>query len=361
MAQNSYNLLRFLCIILLLHLLFTNADAQGVVGKSFKDKNHEYYDSLKTMNYDRLFPIWGSRVYKKGYDLPLPFGIMVNSFYGIQGIDMSNMHLGINTSDTSLGPVDMSNIIKFSEVNSRIYNVNLRADLFVFPFLNVYALLGVAPYVQTSVVLSEPIALTSEPKQKGWFYGFGLMGVTSAGPLWFSADYNATWSDMQLLESKVFTQLLGLRVGHVFRLKNPRSNISVWAGTMGIFLNSGTQGQIALNDVFDGIDQSKVDAIKDSYQDWYSELNPLQKQVVDKIVEKLEDKVAGDPLRDVTITYSMDKTPSAKFAGLMGMQYQINKSWQLRAESNFISGGNRYSVLVSLNYRFLGVKKKSDS
>lgn len=311
------------------------------------------------MNYDRLFPIWGSRVYKKGYDIPFPFGIMVNNFYGIQGIDISNISIGINTPTNSYGPADMSGIITFKEVNSQIYNMNLRADLFVFPFLNVYALVGTAPYVQTSVTLAEPVALTSEPKQTGWFYGFGAMGMTSAGPLWFSADYNATWSDMQLLENKVFTQLVGLRMGHLFRLKNPKRNISIWAGTMGIFLNSGTTGQIALNDVFSDIDQSKIDAIKDSYQNWYGDLNPLQKQIVDEIVDKLEDKLAGNPLQDATISYSMDKTPSSKFAGLVGIQYQINKSWQLRTESNFISGGgSRYSILASVNYRFLGFKKK---
>jgi len=36
------------------------------------------------------------------------------------------------------------------------------------------------------------------------------------------------------------------------------------------------------------------------------------------------------------------------------MQYQINKTWQFRAEGGL---GNRKSILLSLNYRFMGFKK----
>ncbi len=40
---------------------------------------------------------------------------------------------------------------------------------------------------------------------------------------------------------------------------------------------------------------------------------------------------------------------------LVGTQYQLNKHWQLRAEGGVV--GDRKSLLLSLNYRFLGFKK----
>ncbi|MGA9271451.1 MAG: hypothetical protein WBV45_12585 [Lutimonas sp.] len=35
----------------------------------------------------------------------------------------------------------------------------------------------------------------------------------------------------------------------------------------------------------------------------------------------------------------------------IGIQYQLNKRWMLRSEGGII--GNRKSILLSLNYRFL--------
>lgn len=349
--------IRISIVLLLIASLSSVGSAQKLAEK-FKARHQDYFDSLKTMDYDYLFPILGDRVYKKGIDIPLPFGIMVNNFYGTQGIEISNMRLGVITSDTTLGPADLSNVIKFESVDANILNLNIRADLYVLPFLDVYALFGYAPYVQTKVVLGEPISLTSEPKQTGFNYGLGVMAAGAVGPIWVSGDYNITWSNMQLLESRVLTQLLGFRMGHAFRLKDPKKNISVWIGAMGIFLNSGTKGQIALNDALDDIDQAKIDEIKDSYNDWYNDLGRVEQEVVDAIMEGLQDRVDGN-LRDLTVTYEMDKTPSVKFAGLVGAQYQFNKNWQLRVESNCISAGHRYSVLASINYRFPGLKKKS--
>ncbi len=342
----------------LLALVPGHLQAQNVSTLPLGDKYKHYYDSLKNMEYDRVFPILGKKAYKAGFDVPFPLGVMVNSFYGTQNIDISNIHVGFRGPDGTLGPVDLSNVIHFQSVSAKGLNMNARADMWVFPFLNVYALLGVLPNAETKVVLDKPVSITSNPSQSGMTYGFGIMGAGGVGPVWIQADFNFTWANMQLLENKVFTRISGVRVGHTFRLKDPQKNISFWMGAMAIILNNETKGEIALADVFPDIDQSKIDEIKASYENWYDDLGPAQKQVMDKIVEKLQDKVNGLHLKDDYITYEMDKKPSSRWAGLAGAQYQFSKRWQLRVESNFISGGDRYSVLASINYRFFGAKTK---
>lgn len=124
---------------------------------------------------------------------------------------------------------------------------------------------------------------------------------------------------------------------------------------MGLFINNETIGQIPLSDVFPAISQEKVDEIKQSYANWYTGLSPLQQQVANSIVQKLQDKVNGLPTDGVYITYQLDKKLRSRWAGLLGVQYQFNKSWQLRTESNFI--GTRFSIMLSVNYRFMGFKK----
>ncbi len=57
------------------------------------------------------------------------------------------------------------------------------------------------------------------------------------------------------------------------------------------------------------------------------------------------------------VQYGMDKQVKQHWNGLIGLQYQINKNWQLRTEGGVI--GDRKSFLLSLNYRILGFKKKA--
>ena len=163
---------------------------------------------------------------------------------------------------------------------------------------------------------------------------------------------------MELLKNKVFTQVVGIRLGQVFPSKvSPQRNVSVWVGAMAIILNNETNGEVSLDEALPDIPQGKVDEIKQSYSEWYNKLSPVGQKVADKIVEKLEDKLSGISTADTYITYEMDKAPKSRWAGLVGAQYQFNKRWQLRAESNFISDA-RFSILLSVNYRFQGFKKK---
>jgi hypothetical protein len=65
-------------------VLVNIVSAQNASIKHLSNKHQRYYDSLKNMNCDRVFPIYGERVYRKGFDIPFPFVIMINNFYGVQ-------------------------------------------------------------------------------------------------------------------------------------------------------------------------------------------------------------------------------------------------------------------------------------
>ena len=359
MKRTGVMFARWCCLPLGFFIISLALNGQSVARKHISDKHQAYYDSLKNMKYDRLLPVWGDRVYKKGFDIPFPFGIMINNFYGVQKMDISNIKIGIRDGDSTRGPVDLSKVIQFSDVEARVYNLNIRADAWIFPFLNVYLLANYLPKATTEVNLSKPVTLSTTAEQDGWAYGFGIMGAGGVGPFWLQADYNATWADMQLLDNKVFTQIIGIRLGHVIpNNKDPQKNMSFWIGAMGMFLNNETVGEIALADLFPGLPQSKIDEIKQSYADWYNDLTPPQQKVAEKIVNKLQDRLNGINVDDTYIMYTLDKKPATTWAGVVGAQYQFNKKWQLRAESNCIGEG-RFSILLSINYRFLGFKKKS--
>jgi hypothetical protein len=345
------------CVMMTVVMMGTHAIYAQVPRKYTNERHKHYHDSLMNMNYNYVFPLLGDKVYKRGFDIPFPFGIMINSFYGWQGIDISNINIGIKGPNKTLGPANLDNIIEFSDVKATALNVNLRADMYVLPFLNVYALLSYLPYAKTHVQLSKPINLTAEPKQHGWVYGAGAMCAFGFGPVWMSVDYNVTWANMELLENKVFTQVAGIRIGHVFSGKtNAESNVSVWMGMMGMFLNNNTVGSIAMSEIFPDMTQQQVDETRQNYNN-EGTITPIQKEILDEITQKIRDRINRLPVNDTYITYQMNKAPKSKWAGLVGAQYQFNKRWQLRSECNFISS-ERFSIMASVNYRFLGFKKQ---
>ena len=145
--------------------------------------------------------------------------------------------------------------------------------------------------------------------------------------------------------------VVGIRFGKTFTFKNkPESNIAVWAGGMYVKMASETRGQISLGEAIPGLGDVS-DQIVSNYNDWYSELSIVQQRVVDASpVPAIIDRIDASDGSTI-IRYGMDKQVSQNWNGVVGIQYQYNKHWMLRSEAGIL--GNRKSLLLSLNYRFL--------
>lgn len=311
-----------------------------------------YKDSLKQIEYNYLFPILGQGAYKKGFDIPYPAGFMGNFFWSKQGITIDNFELGLKTDnqDIPLTPVDF---IGFGDNTNTAVSVNVRPDLWVLPFLNVYGIFGWGNS-NTEVNLIKPLNFTSVVEQNLSTYGFGILGAGGVGPVWISVDANFTWNKPELLDEAVQVNVLGLRVGHTFVFnQKPDSNIAVWVGGMRVKMNSKTAGEIRLGDALPGLEEKSEQIVTD-YNDWYDanydDLSLLQKKVVDEVFDPIVDRIDNAD-GNAIIRYGMDKQVKELWNGLIGVQYQINKSWMLRSEAGLI--GDRKSFLLSLNYRFL--------
>ena len=274
---------------------------------------------------------------------------MANYMWMKQGIDITNMQLGVKTDvlDVPLTSVDF---ISFGENTNTSYSVNVRPDLWIFPFLNVYGILGFGNST-TEVNLVAPINLTSVVDQGIRTAGFGVMGAGGIGPVWFSVDANFTWNKPELLDEATRVNVVGIRFGKTFTFKNkPESNIAVWAGGMYVKMASETRGQISLGEAIPGLGDVS-DQIVSNYNDWYSELSIVQQRVVDASpVPAIIDRIDASDGSTI-IRYGMDKQVSQNWNGVVGIQYQYNKHWMLRSEAGIL--GNRKSLLLSLNYRFL--------
>jgi len=338
-------------VLSILSLFFYNNQVQAQYASTkIKTKHQRYTDSLKQVEYKYLFPFLGQGAYTKGFDIPYPAGAMANYMWIDQRLIIDNLQLGLKTDnlDIPLTPVDF---IEFGENTNTSYTFNVRPDIWVLPFLNVYGIFGYGKS-HTEVNLVAPIELKSVVDQGISTVGVGILGAAGIGPIWVSVDANWTWNKPDLLDEPVSVNVLGLRFGNTFVFKNkPESNIALWTGGMRIVMGAETRGEIKLIDALPTETWDRRDQIVEEYNIWYDELTPAKKALVDntaipEIIDRLE---AADG--DSIIRYGIDKRAKEEWNVLFGIQYQYNKHWMLRSEAGLI--GDRKSFLLSLNYRFL--------
>ncbi|MEA1898867.1 MAG: hypothetical protein U9N53_14505, partial [Bacteroidota bacterium] len=277
--------------------------------KKVRTKNQVYTDSLKNVNYDYIFPILGQGAYSQGFDIPYPVGIMVNGLWMDQGILIDNMQLGLltDTRDITLTPVDF---IGFGDNTNTSYSMNVRPDIWIFPFLNVYGLFGVGNS-HTEVFLTNPIEMKSVVDQGIRTMGFGVMGAAGIGPMWLSVDANFTWNKPELLDKATRVNVLGIRMGHTFVFKNhPERNIGLWVGGMRLAMATETNGAIKMIDALPPETWDRADEIVADYWDWYNGLNPITDpgkilvadELLTPIIESIDNADGSSVIR-----YGMDK------------------------------------------------------
>lgn len=95
------------------------------------------------IEYDRTFPIWGEKLINRGYKLPLPIGISIIGVHNTQDQTITDLNLAIGKGaappeDVELRPFPAVSI----DSESITQSAQLKADLWVLPFLNVFASIG---------------------------------------------------------------------------------------------------------------------------------------------------------------------------------------------------------------------------
>jgi len=346
-------MIKYLLLIVTFIILSSSLFSQ-YASRKFSSKQQDYIDSIKQVEYNYIFPIWGQGAYKSGFDIPYPAGIMANFIYLKQGLILEDMQLGLKTDNVDIPLTDVS-FIEFGENTSTVWSTNVRPDLWIFPFLNVYGIFGYGQS-NTLVNLEYPITFQSSVDQNIRTAGFGVTGAFGLGPLWVALDGSWTWNKPDLLEKPVLTKVFGVRVGHSIVFHNkPESNIAVWVGGMRLRMAAETVGEIQMYEALPQDVWDRKDDFVQDYWNWYNGLDPLNPgdklkiKAADEILTPIVDKV--DALDgDAIVRYGMNKRPAEEWNMVLGVQYQVNKRWIVRTEGGII--GDRKSLLLSFNYRF---------
>jgi hypothetical protein len=372
-------ILRKSFLIFLLAILSSIAFSQVYTNKEVGKKNEAAIDSLKNSEYPFLLPIWGKKVTKLGYNLPYSAGVGINYLWQKSELIIENLQIGFNN-----GPqYNLDEIVRFNQATSEAKIVNVRPDLWVLPFLNVYGIFGSSKPTTTvgfgiwvpdsSNNWTEITNYTTKAEFAATTLGFGMTPTIGVGNGWIALDMNVAWTDVSALEKPVFTYVFGPRFGKAFKFKKPEQTIALWVGGFRVKFSSDTKGSISLSEVIPpgGETAAKIDAAQLKVTEkqagvntWWNNLTPPQQSnPVNKAKYETANRVltrAGEILNSAegaignisssTIQYSLDKRVKDMWNFIIGTQFQLNKHWMLRGEYGFL--GSRQQFLGGLQYRF---------
>ncbi|SEW43679.1 hypothetical protein [Chitinophaga arvensicola] len=325
-------------------LLAASAMAQAGAGNKMGDADKHYKDSLRRAGYPYRFPILGSKMVEKGFSLQYPVGAMLNLMGGSQEVNITDLKVGFNEQE----PVPLD-FIKFGEVKANMQTATTRLDLWVLPFVDLYGIVGLVQ-AKTNVNIASPFQFSSEADFKGYTLGLGTTLAGGYHGIITITDINYTWTHLDNLDNTVKTLMITPRIGYNFQFKeHPGKSIAAWIGATGFFVNQGTSGSINLSDLGPSMDPGQAQKIIDETEQWYQALTKPQQVVVKRIAQAVLNKMNNIP-DDITVNYSLKKEPVSHWSMVVGAQYQINKRWQVRAETGFLGG--RKSLLLSGNYRW---------
>lgn len=287
-----------------------------------------------TPEWDHFFPIWGDRAVERGFDIPYPVGIGVDFF--AQRFDVTITDLRLSVGDAPTVPVD---IVTFDEAETTLVMGNTRADLWVFPFLNLSLMYGIGSG-ETGVALADPIEYRTKVDYTGSTVGVGITGAFGFSGYFFTVNWNQTWFSSSLLNKSVYANVSGVRAGKNFDVGG--RPLAIWVGTMYQNFENLTEGQVTGTDLGIGDLEGAFDGYEDSA--WYQDLGRPQKLVVDELVDQVRTR---DP-DDIRINYALDKRPAKPRNLIVGSRYEFSKSWEARLEAGFIG---REQLMVGLVYR----------
>jgi len=275
--------------------------------------------------WDHKLPFFAQKIIDKGFDLPLPYGIGLTFARVDQENLIDDLEVGINGRDK-----EPFQFVSFENVTSESNSLQLKLDTWLFPFMNVFALLGKMegdapvdvildgndmldhleincsgplPNPLCTLLQDQTITLPTIPADfSGWTYGVGTVLAGGWNNWFFALPISFTYVDMDTTKSEGIATTITPRIGRIFNIGN-WGNLSLYGGGNYLKTELTITGQVST------------------------------------------------PGGELVIDYTIQQENTDRWNLVTGANWDINKRWSLMAEYNgFI--GSREAVIVSIGTRF---------
>ena len=240
-------------------------------------------------DYPYLLPIWGQKAKDKGFELPYSAGIGVNYLWQNSDLIINNVSIGFNGGEL----YNVDELIQFNSTSAESWGINIRPDVWVLPFLNVYGIFArsesktnvdVSIYIPRIESSEELFSIQTSPEFSSQTTGIGLTPTMGFFGGWLALDMNFTWTDVDKQEKPVFAFIFDPRIGKTFQFRKPHRNISFWVGGFRVKVNRDTQGSLPLGDALPiaeweakkATGQEKVGEAQVELDQWWEGLTPVE-------------------------------------------------------------------------------------
>lgn len=267
------------------------------------------FSTAKSEN--NFFPIYGKEISEKGYDFPNPFGVNLIYINMKQGINVTKL----DASGIALIPVFPINLkdIKIDVKDAKTTNEIkvIKGDLWVFPFLNVYTLLGESKGITKAKI---DLSVKGFPKlslkncdftlnYQGFTYGLGTTLAGGYKNIFALLDINFSRTDLNIIDGHVDAFMVVPRIGYSFSVNSIPVNI--WVGAM------------------------------------YQEITQTLKGDISKVITP--------PFPIENGKFEISEKSNEPWNKVVGMRVEFNKSFEVIGELGL---GDRKSISIACGYRF---------
>ncbi|WP_305368621.1 TonB-dependent receptor [Photobacterium leiognathi] len=251
-------------------------------------------------------PIWKEEAQALGYELPKPIGFNLSYMALEQNID-------VNSIDLKGLPIWVPELDMQAEQGSQTSEVlTLRADMWLFPFLNLYVLGGKMTGTSETAVnvhnkfLGDYRIDNFKLDLDGYLYGGGVVLAGGYKQIFGLVDISYTETELTVIDGSISAWVISPRLGYDFYQQG--LPLRVWGGAM-----------------YQNVEQS------------------LSGKLSDLNLPPFIENIAKNG------TFHIEQQLSTPWNPILGMQYQINPSLYLLAEAGF---GDRTSLFTSIDFRF---------
>ena len=183
----------------------------------------------ETEEYPYYLPFLGQKAIDAGEELPLPMGISMNYYYVKRDIDVKTIQASLNNNP--LGSVDDLVAV---DVQTRVQTGVVRLDAWIFPFLNVYGLLGHIDNessIDASVTIgtNRNINIKTDSGFQGTTTGLGTVLAAGYNDFFMTIDANWVFSELgDAFDTTFQGQIYNARIGWKGKIRD--HNTRVWLG-----------------------------------------------------------------------------------------------------------------------------------
>jgi len=206
-------------------------------------------------------PIFGKKAKKSDRDLSLPFGIGLYSLYYDQGYTASNLLL-IPDSSSLTARADTL----YQNTSAHESLIQIRPNLWLFPFLNVYGIIGyskgvispnlVVPYIVIenipiidSIIIDSTFEIHDNIAYVGLNYGIGATFSMGFNNFFVMIDYNYTITNPTDLEEDLHNHSFSPKFGTLLGNKHSKSFGALWLGAMYMRNDQSFSGKIDVAEI----------------------------------------------------------------------------------------------------------------